>query len=96
MRPIVETHESELFPARARPDYRNTAASLRHMSGGQFSVPIVIRMTTGAGRQLAAQHSHSFEGWYAHIPGIRIVALSNAHDARGMLWTALRKIQTRC
>lgn len=53
-------------------------------------MPLVIRMTTGAGRQLAAQHSHSFEGWYAHIPGIRIVAPSNAHDARGMLWTALK------
>jgi len=59
------------------------------MSGGQFNVPVVIRMTTGAGRQLAAQHSHSFEGWYAHIPGIRIVAPATLEDARGMLWTAL-------
>jgi pyruvate/2-oxoglutarate/acetoin dehydrogenase E1 component len=67
----------------------NNAATLRHMSGGQFSIPLVIRMATGAGRQLAAQHSHSFEGWYAHIPGIRIVTPATLEDARGMLWTAL-------
>jgi pyruvate dehydrogenase E1 component beta subunit len=59
------------------------------MSGGQFSIPLVIRMATGAGRQLAAQHSHSLEGWYAHIPGIRIVTPATLADARGMLWTAL-------
>ena len=59
------------------------------MSGGQFNVPIVIRMTTGAGRQLGAQHSHSLEGWYAHIPGLRILAPATLADARGMLWTAL-------
>ena len=52
----------------------NTAAALRHMSGGQFSVPLVVRMATGAGRQLAAQHSHSLENWYAHIPGITVLA----------------------
>jgi pyruvate/2-oxoglutarate/acetoin dehydrogenase E1 component len=60
------------------------------MSGGQFSIPLVIRMATGAGRQLAAQHAHSLEGWYAHIPGIRIVAPATLEDARGMLWTALQ------
>ena len=59
------------------------------MSGGQFNVPLVIRMTTGAGRQLGAQHSHSLEGWYAHIPGLRILAPATLADARGMLWTAL-------
>ena len=68
----------------------NNAASLLHMSGGQYNVPLVIRMTTGAGRQLAAQHSHSLEGWYAHIPGLRIVAPATLEDARGMLGTALR------
>jgi pyruvate dehydrogenase E1 component beta subunit len=67
----------------------NTAGSLLHMSGGQFNVPLVIRMTTGAGRQLAAQHSHSLEGWYAHIPGIRVVAPATLADARGMLSSAL-------
>ena len=59
------------------------------MSGDQFHVPLVIRMTTGAGRQLAAQHSHSLEGWYAHIPGLRVLAPATLEDARGMLWTAL-------
>jgi pyruvate dehydrogenase E1 component beta subunit len=59
------------------------------MSGGQFSVPLVIRMATGAGRQVAAQHSHSFEGWYAHIPGLRILAPGTVEDARGMLAPAL-------
>jgi pyruvate dehydrogenase E1 component beta subunit/2-oxoisovalerate dehydrogenase E1 component len=59
------------------------------MSGGQFTVPLVIRMATGAGRQLAAQHSHSLEGWYAHIPGLRVVAPATLEDARGMLAAAL-------
>jgi len=67
----------------------NNAATLRHMSGGQLSVPIVIRMATGAGKQLAAQHAHSLEGWFAHVPGLRIVAPATLEDARGMLWTAL-------
>jgi pyruvate/2-oxoglutarate/acetoin dehydrogenase E1 component len=67
----------------------NNAATIRHMSGGQFSIPIVIRMATGAGRQLAAQHAHSLEGWLAHIPGIRVVAPATLEDARGMLWTAI-------
>jgi pyruvate dehydrogenase E1 component beta subunit len=61
------------------------------MSGGQFAIPLVIRMTTGAGRQLAAQHSHSLEGWYAHIPGLRILTPATLEDARGMLWPALRE-----
>jgi pyruvate/2-oxoglutarate/acetoin dehydrogenase E1 component len=60
------------------------------MSGNQFGVPLVIRMATGAGRQLAAQHSHSLEGWYAHIPGIKVLAPGTLEDARGMLWTALQ------
>jgi pyruvate dehydrogenase E1 component beta subunit/2-oxoisovalerate dehydrogenase E1 component len=59
------------------------------MSGGQFNIPLVIRMATGAGRQLAAQHAHSLEGWLAHIPGLRIVAPATLEDARGMLWTAI-------
>jgi len=60
------------------------------MSGGQCNVPLVIRMTTGAGRQVAAQHSHSLEGWYAHIPGIKVLAPATLEDARGMLWPALQ------
>ena len=67
MRPIVEIMTVN-FSLLALDQIVNTAASLSHMSGGQFNVPVVIRMTTGAGRQLAAQHSHSFDGWYAHIP----------------------------
>jgi pyruvate/2-oxoglutarate/acetoin dehydrogenase E1 component len=59
------------------------------MSGGLFNVPLVIRMATGGGRQLAAQHSHSLEGWYAHIPGIKVLTPATLEDARGMLWTAL-------
>jgi pyruvate dehydrogenase E1 component beta subunit len=61
------------------------------MSGGQLSVPLVVRMTTGAGRQLAAQHSHSLEGWYAHIPGITVVAPGTVDDARALLLAALRE-----
>jgi pyruvate dehydrogenase E1 component beta subunit len=67
----------------------NNAATLRHMSGGQLSVPVVIRMATGAGRQLAAQHSHSLENWYAHVPGLRVVAPATLDDARWMLPAAL-------
>jgi pyruvate/2-oxoglutarate/acetoin dehydrogenase E1 component len=67
----------------------NNAATLRHMSGGQLGVPLVIRMATGAGRQLAAQHSHSLEGWYAHIPGLKVLAPATIDDARGMLQPAL-------
>jgi pyruvate dehydrogenase E1 component beta subunit/2-oxoisovalerate dehydrogenase E1 component len=52
-------------------------------------VPVVIRMATGAGRQLAAQHSHSLECWYAHVPGLKVLAPATLEDARGMLWTAL-------
>src|SRR5690349_6417429 len=67
----------------------NNAATLRQMSGGQFAVPLVIRIPTGPGRQLAAQHSHTLEGWYAHIPGLRVVAPATLADARGMLASAL-------
>lgn len=88
MRPIVEIMTVN-FSLLALDQIVNSAASLLHMSGGQFNVPIVIRMTTGAGRQLGAQHSHSLEGWYAHIPGLRILAPATVQDARGMLWTAL-------
>jgi pyruvate dehydrogenase E1 component beta subunit len=88
MRPIVEIMTVN-FSLLALDQIINNAATLLHMSGGQLNVPLVIRMTTGAGRQLAAQHSHSLEGWYAHIPGLRILAPATLEDARGMLWTAL-------
>lgn len=89
MRPIVEIMTVN-FSLLALDPLMNTAAALRHMSGGQFSVPLVVRMATGAGRQLAAQHSHSLEGWYAHIPGLKILAPATVEDARGMLWPALQ------
>jgi pyruvate dehydrogenase E1 component beta subunit len=88
MRPIVEVMTVN-FSLLALDQIVNNAATIRHMSGGQFSIPLVIRMATGAGRQLAAQHAHSLEGWYAHIPGLRIVTPATLEDARGMLWTAL-------
>ena len=88
MRPIVEIMTVN-FSLLALDQIVNNAATLRHMSGGQFNVPVVIRMACGAGRQLAAQHSHSLENWYAHIPGIKVVAPATLEDARGMLWTAL-------
>jgi pyruvate dehydrogenase E1 component beta subunit len=88
LKPVVEvmTVNFSLLPL---DQIVNTAAILRHMSGGQFAVPLVIRMSTGAGRQLAAQHSHSFEGWYAHVPGLKIVAPATIDDAHGMLGAAL-------
>ena len=89
MRPIVEIMTVN-FSLLALDQILNNAATLRHMSGGQVGVPLVIRMATGGGRQLAAQHSHSLEGWYAHIPGLRIVTPATLEDARGMLWTALQ------
>jgi pyruvate/2-oxoglutarate/acetoin dehydrogenase E1 component len=88
MRPIVELMTVN-FSLLALDQILNSAATVRHMSGNQFGVPLVIRMATGAGRQLAAQHSHSLEGWYAHIPGIKVLAPATLEDARGMLWTAL-------
>jgi pyruvate dehydrogenase E1 component beta subunit/2-oxoisovalerate dehydrogenase E1 component len=88
MRPIVEVMTVN-FSLLALDQIVNNAATLLHMSGGQLNVPIVIRMTTGAGRQLAAQHSHSLEGWMAHVPGLKIATPATLEDARGMLWTAL-------
>ena len=88
MRPIVEIMTVN-FSLLALDQIVNNAATIRHMSGGQFEVPVVIRMATGAGRQLAAQHSHSLEGWYAHIPGRKVVTPATLEDARFMLAAAL-------
>lgn len=88
LRPIVEIMTCN-FSLLAADQIMNTAATLLHMSGGQFNVPLVIRMATGGGKQLAAQHSHSLEGWYAHIPGLRILTPATITDARGMLGAAL-------
>jgi pyruvate/2-oxoglutarate/acetoin dehydrogenase E1 component len=88
MRPIVEVMTVN-FSLLALDQILNNAATILHMSGGLFNVPLVIRMATGAGRQLAAQHAHSLEGWYAHIPGLKVLTPAVIEDARGMLWTAL-------
>jgi pyruvate dehydrogenase E1 component beta subunit len=88
MRPIVEIMTVN-FSLLALDQIVNNAATLRHMSGGQFNVPLVVRMTTGGGRRLAAQHSHSLEGWYAHIPGIWVLTPATVQDARSMLRLAL-------
>ncbi|MEH6576105.1 MAG: alpha-ketoacid dehydrogenase subunit beta [Amphritea sp.] len=88
MRPIVEVMTVN-FSLLALDQIVNNAATIRHMSGGQFSVPLVIRMATGAGRQLAAQHSHSLECWYAHVPGLKVLAPATIADARYMLGMAL-------
>ncbi len=90
MRPIVEIMTVN-FSLLALDQVLNNAATLRHMSGGQLSVPVIIRMATGAGRQLAAQPSHSLETFYAHIPGLRAVAPATLEDARGMLVAALHE-----
>lgn len=89
MCPIVELMTCN-FSLLALDQIMNGAATLRHMSGGQFNVPLVIRMATGGGRQLAAQHSHSLEGWFAHIPGLRVLAPGTVQDARSMLAPALK------
>jgi pyruvate dehydrogenase E1 component beta subunit len=89
MRPIVEVMTVN-FSLLALDQIVNNAATLRHMSGGQLSVPLVVRMATGGGRQLAAQHSHSLEGWFAHIPGVKVLTPATPADARGLLLAALR------
>jgi pyruvate dehydrogenase E1 component beta subunit len=88
MRPIVEVMTIN-FSLLALDQIVNTAATLRHMSGGQLSVPLVIRMASGGGRGLAAQHSHSFEGWYAHVPGLKVATPSTVADAKGLLLAAI-------
>jgi len=88
MLPVVEIMTVN-FSLLALDQIVNNAAKYLHMSGGLFNVPVVIRMATGGGKQLAAQHSHSLEGWYAHIPGIKVLTPATIEDARGMLWTAL-------
>ena len=90
MRPIVEVMTVN-FSLLAMDQILNNLATLRYMSGGQMRMPLVVRMATGGGRQLGAQHSHSLEVWYAHIPGIRVLAPATVDDARGMLLAALRE-----
>ncbi|MEA3352640.1 MAG: alpha-ketoacid dehydrogenase subunit beta [Campylobacterota bacterium] len=88
MRPIVEIMTVN-FSLLALDQIMNNAATLLHMSGGQFNVPLTIRMATGGGKQLGAQHSHSLEGWYAHIPGLKVLTPSTVQDAYDMVGLAL-------
>jgi pyruvate dehydrogenase E1 component beta subunit len=88
VRPIVEIMTVN-FSLLALDQIVNNAATIPHMSGGQFAVPLIIRIATGGGRRVAAQHSHSLEGWYAHIPGLRVLAPATVEDARWMLLAAL-------
>ena len=89
LRPIVELMTIN-FSLLAFDQIVNNAAKIHYMSGGQYNVPMVIRMASGAGSQLGSQHSHSLEGWYAHIPGLKVVVPYTPYDARGLLATALR------
>ncbi|QIH37998.1 alpha-ketoacid dehydrogenase subunit beta [Flavobacterium sp. Sr18] len=89
MKPIIEVMTVN-FSLLAMDQIVNNAATLLHMSGGQIHVPMVIRMGCGIGRQLAAQHSHSWEPFYAHIPGLIVLSVGTHEDARGMLFAALQ------
>ena len=89
MRPIVEIMTVN-FSFLALDQIVNTAATMLYMSGGQFNVPLVIRMATGGGNQLGSQHSHSMEGWYAHVPGLKILTPATVQDAYDMLHLALK------
>jgi pyruvate dehydrogenase E1 component beta subunit len=88
MKPIIEVMTIN-FSLLAMDQIVNNAATLQHMSGGQVNVPVVIRMGCGIGRQLGAQHSHSWEPFYAHIPGLIVLSVGTHEDARGMLRSAL-------
>lgn len=90
MRPIIEVMTIN-FSLLAMDQIVNNAATLLHMSGGQLKVPVIIRMSTGIGKQLAAQHSHSWEPFYAAIPGLKVLSAGTHEDARGMLPAALRQ-----
>lgn len=89
MRPVAEIMFLD-FTAMAMDQIVNQAAKLRYMTGGQVSVPIVIRTAGGAGRASAAQHSQSLEAWFTHVPGLKVVLPSTPYDAKGLLKAAIR------
>jgi pyruvate dehydrogenase E1 component beta subunit len=93
LRPMVELMTIN-FSLLALDQIVNSAAKLYYMSGGQIHVPLVIRMAGGAGSQLAATHSHSLEGLYAHFPGLKVVCPSSPSDAKGLLKRAFRDENT--
>ena len=89
LRPVVEMMTMS-FSILALDQIINHSAKIHSMTGGQAKVPLVIRGPGGAANQLSAQHSHSLEGWYAHVPGLKVVAPATPADAKGMLKTAIR------
>lgn len=89
LRPVIEFMTFN-FALLAIDQVVNHAAKLRHMSGGQFAVPIVFRGPSGSAGQLAQQHSQSFENWYANVPGLKVVSPSTPRDAKGLLKSAIR------
>jgi len=88
-RPVLDIHFAD-FLACGMDEVVNQAAKLRYMSGGQVSVPLVIRAPDGAIRSAGAHHSQSPEAWFVHTPGLRVVAPSTPADAKGLLKTAIR------
>lgn len=89
LRPIVELMTFN-FGILALDQIVNNAAKIRYMSGGQLSIPIVIRGPGSAAHQLAAQHSQSLEAWFCHVPGLKVIAPATPHDAKGLLKSAIR------
>ena len=89
LRPIVEFMTWN-FALLASDQIINSAAKMLQMSGGQYSCPIVFRGGNGPAGQLAATHSQSFESFYAHVPGLKVVTPSNPYDAKGLLKSAIR------
>jgi pyruvate dehydrogenase E1 component beta subunit len=89
LRPIVE-YMTWNFSAVAFDQILNNAAKLRQMSGGQLHVPIVLRAPNGSARQVGSQHSHAMEHFYAHVPGLKVLAPATPADAKGLLKSAIR------
>jgi pyruvate dehydrogenase E1 component beta subunit len=89
LRPVVEMMTMS-FSILALDQVINHSAKIHYMTGGQAKVPLVIRGPGGAANQLSAQHSHSVEGWYAHVPGLKVVAPSTPACAKGLLKASIR------
>ena len=89
MRPVVEIMYLDFITC-AMDEVVNQAAKMRYMTGGQASVPIVIRLPCGPARLLAAQHSQIMESWFMHVPGLQVVVPTTPHDAKGLMKTAIR------
>jgi len=89
MRPVVELMYDDFAPVAADP-ILNQAAKMRYMTGGQASIPMVLRAPMGSGRRNAGQHSQSLENFFCHFPGLKVVAPCSAEDAKGLIKSAIR------